>query len=81
MLDPASWLFGQETKHNILLRPAEAAQVLGISRSLAYELIRSGQLPAIRIGGRLRVAESDLQRFVQELRREAGLRGDGETQP
>jgi len=27
----------------------EAADVLGISRNLAYELIRQGRLPAIRI--------------------------------
>ena len=39
----------------LLLRPAEVAESLGIGRSKVYELISSGQLPSIRIGGSLRV--------------------------
>jgi excisionase family DNA binding protein len=33
----------------------QAAVVLGISRGLAYELVRRDELPAVRVGHRLRV--------------------------
>ena len=33
----------------------EAAQVLGISRSLAYELTRTGKLPIIKLGKKRKV--------------------------
>lgn len=81
-IDPSSWLFGHGTQNqsNIrLLRPAEVAVMLGISRSLAYELIRSGQIPAIRVGSRLRVTQDDLAKFIEKCREDAGLRGDGEA--
>jgi excisionase family DNA binding protein len=35
----------------LLLRPVEVAEVLGIGRSLVYQLIASGDIPSIRIGG------------------------------
>lgn len=38
----------------LLLRPEEVAEALGISKSKAYQLIRSGDLPSIVLkGGRL----------------------------
>jgi excisionase family DNA binding protein len=36
-----------------VLTVLEAAGVLGISRSLAYELIARGDLPAVRLGRRI----------------------------
>ena len=36
---------------------AEVQQLLGIGRTLAYQLIATRQLPATRIGRSLRVAE------------------------
>lgn len=45
-------------------RPAEAAESIGISRSKAYELIASGELPAIRIGGVLRVPVDALSAWI-----------------
>ena len=35
------------------LKVAEAARVLGIGRQTAYELIRRGELPALRLDKRL----------------------------
>ena len=32
----------------LLLRPAEAAEAIGIGRSKVYELLASGDLPSIR---------------------------------
>ena len=42
----------------------EAATLLGISRSLAYEAARSGDLPTIRIGRRILVPATALQRLI-----------------
>jgi len=41
----------------VWLRPSEAAAMLGISRSFVYVLIRSGELPAVRLGRRWLVAK------------------------
>jgi excisionase family DNA binding protein len=39
----------------LTLTVAEAAEVLGISRSAAYEALRRGQIPSIRLGRRILV--------------------------
>lgn len=47
------------------LTVAEAARLLGIGRSLAYELARRGELPgALRLGGRIVVSRAALERFL-----------------
>ena len=38
-----------------LLRPTEAGKMLQIGRSKLYELISSGDIPTVEIGGMLRV--------------------------
>ena len=43
---------------------AEAASLLGISRSAAYDYIRAGELPAIRMGRRLLVPLKALESMV-----------------
>lgn len=52
---------------------AEAAKLLGIGRSLAYELARRGELPgALRLGGRIVVSRAALERFLAvDARRDA----------
>jgi excisionase family DNA binding protein len=42
----------------------EAGRVLGISRNTAYEAARTGQLPVIRLGRRMRVPKVALQRLL-----------------
>lgn len=45
----------------------QAAVALGIGRSLAYEMARTGELPVIRLGGkRLRVPRSRLLAMLDE---------------
>ena len=34
-----------------LLRPAEVAEMLGVSRSWLYEAAKSGRIPCVRLGG------------------------------
>ena len=43
----------------------EAAELLGISRRLAYELARAGGLPALRVGRRLVVPRAALLTLLE----------------
>ncbi len=47
-----------------LLRATDVAQRLCISRSLAYKLMISGELPTVRFGGSVRVRETDLDEYI-----------------
>ena len=44
---------------------AEVARTLELSKSYVYELIRRGQLPAVRFGTAVRIRPEDLERFIQ----------------
>jgi excisionase family DNA binding protein len=48
---------------------ADVTEVLNISAAQAYALVRSGELPAIQIGGRLqwRVEASELERYIERM--------------
>jgi len=55
---------------DIWMRVPEAAAYFRIPRSRMYELIQSGQLPAVRIGERsIRVNREEVERFLIEKRR------------
>lgn len=43
----------------------EVAQLLRIGRSSAYEAVRRGQIPALRLGRRLRVPRSALEQLLR----------------
>ena len=49
----------------LLLRPAEAAEAIGIGRSKVYELLASGDLPSIRVGGAIRVPVTALHTWIE----------------
>lgn len=44
----------------------EAAEMLGISRNFAYELVKRGQLPVIRFGKRLLIPRLALEKRLEE---------------
>ena len=44
----------------------EAAEVLGISRALAYELVARKQLPAVRLGRRLLVPRHAIDTLLHQ---------------
>jgi excisionase family DNA binding protein len=48
---------------------ADVAEVLNISAAQTYALVRSGELPAIKVGGRgqWRVEESELETYIQRM--------------
>jgi excisionase family DNA binding protein len=51
------------------LQLADVAEILNISAAQVYALVRSGDLPAIKIGGRgqWRVEASELEKYIQRL--------------
>ena len=54
-----------------LLRPAEVAQMLGVSRSWLYGAAKDGRIPCVRLGGSdgpLRFVERDLLRWLERAR-------------
>lgn len=63
----------------LLLRPAEAADMLGIGRSKMYAMLASGEIPSLQIGKSIRVPVDALRQWVaaQSSEREAsGVKGD-----
>jgi excisionase family DNA binding protein len=44
-----------------MLRPEEAAAVLGVSKGLVYELCRRGDLASVRLGRLLRIPRSAIE--------------------
>lgn len=51
----------------LLLRPNEAAEVLGIGRTRTYELLARGDLPGVvRIGKSVRISAESLRDWVRQ---------------
>ncbi len=46
-----------------------AAELLGIGRNLAYELVAQGRIPSLRLGRRTVVPLEGLRRFVADQQR------------
>jgi excisionase family DNA binding protein len=49
-----------------LLKPAEAARLLAVRPSWIYDAVRTGRLPAIRVGKHLRFTRSQLEEWVAD---------------
>lgn len=58
---------------------AEAAEMLGISRSSAYKCVRTGELRALRLGRRLVVPRAALEELLAGP--PAAVSVTGETEP
>lgn len=50
----------------LCLSVPEAAALLGVSRNLAYQMARQGQLPVIKFGRRLLVPKAALEKMLSE---------------
>ena len=48
----------------LTLSVTEVAAVLGVGRNTAYNLVKSGELKALRIGRQIRVSKNELLRFL-----------------
>jgi len=53
-------------QRSLTMTVGEAATALGISRNLAYQAVRDGHIPVIRIGRRLLVPRRALERLLEE---------------
>ena len=53
----------------------EAASMLGVSRNLAYEAVRRGELPAIRVGRRLVVPLKAIEELLESAPTAVDRRG------
>jgi excisionase family DNA binding protein len=49
-----------------LLTVSEVASAMRVSNMTVYRLIKSGELPAVRVGKNYRLRETDLERFLEE---------------
>ena len=47
-----------------LLKSEEVAEILQISRSMAYTIMKRGDLPTVRIGTSVRVRPEDLDKYI-----------------
>jgi len=56
------------------LTVAEVAELFGIGLSAAYKAVKAGEIPAIRIGGRLLVPTAAVRRMllIEESPRDSG---------
>ena len=61
----------------LMLRPSEAADAMGVSRSKAYELIANGEIPSVRLGGCIRVPVEALKEWIARsvTRRDDAING------
>jgi excisionase family DNA binding protein len=51
---------------SIFLTGKEIAEILKISKALAYRLIANGEIPSVRFGRTVRVKQEDLESFLQK---------------
>lgn len=51
------------------LQLSDVSEILNISASQTYHLVRSGELPGIKIGGRgqWRVERAELERYIERM--------------
>jgi excisionase family DNA binding protein len=54
------------------LRVEEAATIIGIGRTAAYELVRTGALRSFKIGKLRRVPREEAERYARELASDVG---------
>jgi excisionase family DNA binding protein len=50
---------------NTLLKATEVAEILKVSRAMAYNLMLRGEIPTVRIGKCRRVRPEDLSKYIE----------------
>ena len=55
-----------DSRKPLFVKPIEAAALIGASRSKLYELVSSGEIPSVRIGGLLRIPLAALERLAHD---------------
>ena len=54
----------REHENSLVMSVDSAAQLLGISRGLAYEMVRQGKIPALHFGRVIRVPRHALEQLL-----------------
>ena len=54
-----------------LYRVEEVAEVLNVGRTKVFDLIRSGQLASVKVGGSRRVTEQAIDHYIERLSHES----------
>ena len=52
---------------NTLLKAKDVAEILQISRAMAYNLMQRGEIPTVRIGKARRVRPEDLIKYIESI--------------
>ena len=63
----------------ILYSCTEAAALMGLGRSLVYQLVMRGDLHSIKLGRARRIPAKALDEYIQRLQSEQSERDDGEA--
>jgi len=53
-------------EERLTLTIGEAAKLLGIGRQLAYDKVKTGEIPVLKIGRRLLVPKAALEKLLNE---------------
>ena len=61
-----------ETVPRLALSPKEAAEAIGVGRTMVYDLLASGRLRSLRVGRRRIVTLEALQAFIDGLENDDG---------
>jgi excisionase family DNA binding protein len=56
----------------LFVRLSEAARLLSMSRSAAYEAMKAGVIPSVRIAGKWRIPRAALDKFVNDAMKSTG---------
>jgi excisionase family DNA binding protein len=58
-------LFVKGAMERLTLTVEETAKALGVGRTTAYELVRTGQIPSLRLGRRLVIPRAALMKLLE----------------
>ena len=53
-------------EEKLTLTVSEASKVLGISRGLAYSMVKTGEIPSVRFGRRVLVPRRALEKLLEK---------------
>ena len=51
-----------------LLKAKDVASMLNVSLGFAYQLMKQGEIPTLRLGTAVRVRPEDLERYINSIR-------------
>jgi excisionase family DNA binding protein len=55
-----------ELNQKRLIRPAEAFDLLGVGHTKGYDLLKTGAIPVVRLGGTLRIPLGALEQWIEQ---------------